>query len=255
MTNSKLNLWLQKISGWGFIILLIFSIIIPLLLKDKLDYALWSNLSSNMGVALFSILSVSKFLQKEARDMIFNEIPFLQRSHRIGIEDFPSDGNISNLDFDKSKIFVVVMNDGKFFIAQNAEKLCKRFENEGLTTTFIMLDGETEAVKMLRSANGKEHDESYYKNKINQSILDIEQYAKVYPKHKFEIYLYRNGYFRTSIVLTDSKAILGTYRNAPGKRKYPIHMLISKYGDELNAIKEDIDHLKMEKYSRKHTLR
>lgn len=252
--NRKLNLWLQKISGWGVISLLVFSIIIPLLLKNKSDFALWSNLLSSIGIALFSTLSISKYLQKEALDMVFNEIPLLQKSHQIGIADFPKDGSIGNLDFEKSTLFVVVMNDGKYFLSQNAEKLCKRFENKGLQTTFIMLDGESEAVKMLRSANGKEYDESYYKNKICQSICEIEQYAERYPKHKFEIYLYRNGYFRTSIVLTDSEAILGTYRNSPGKGKYPIHMLISRYGDELEAIKEDVENLKKDKYSRVYQL-
>ncbi|MDG2953441.1 hypothetical protein P7M11_01710 [Bisgaard Taxon 10/6] len=243
-SNSKLNIWLQKISGWGVIILLIFSIIIPLLLKDKPDHTLWSNLFSNIGIALFSALSISKYLQKEALDMIFNEIPFLQKTHQIGINDFPKDGNIGKLDFEKSVLFTVVMNDGKYFLSQNAENLCKRFKNNGLTTTFIMLDSESEAVKMLRSANGKDHDESYYKNKIIESIHELRKYSKQYPEHKFEIYLYPNGYFRTSIVLTDNNAIIGTYRNAPGKRKYPIHMLISKYGDELSAIKEDIEELK-----------
>lgn len=251
-SNSKLNIWLQKISGWGIIILLFFSIIIPLSLEDKPDYNLWSNLSFNIGIALFSALSISKYLQKEALDMIFYEIPFLQRSHQIGISDFPKDSNIGNLDFEKSTLFTVVMNDGKYFLSQNAENLCKRFKNNDLTTTFIMLDLESEAVKMLRLANGKEYNELYYKNKIIESIKELEKYATQYPKHKFEIYLYPNGYFRTSIVLTDNNAIIGTYRNAPGKREYPIHILISKYGDELPAIIKDIEELK--KVSRLHSL-
>ena len=252
MKKKPINLWLEKLSLLGILALLIMSVIVPLVFKDE-NYRIWTELSSNIGIALFSALSISKFLQKEAKDLIFTEIPLLQRSNEIGITDFPKDGNICELDFNKSNLFVIVMNDGKYFIAQNAESLCERFRNKNLVTTFIILDEKSEAVKMLRSANGKEQDESYYKNKINQTINEIKEYAKKYSKHKFKIYLYPNGYFRTSIVLTDSQAIIGTYRNAPGKGRYPIHMLISKYGDELDAIKEDVENLK--KDSREYELK
>ncbi|GMQ50450.1 hypothetical protein LST1_07380 [Neisseria elongata] len=240
MQKKPINLWLEKLSLWGILALLVMSIIIPLLFRDN---NMWTGLSSSIGIALFSALSISKFLQKETKDLIFNEIPFLQRSNEIGIISFPKSGSIEILDFKESNVFIVTMNDGRFFISQNSENLCKRFEKEGMTTTFILLDAESEAAKLLCSANGKDDSDSY-KNKINQTIKDIKEFSVKYPKHKFEIYTYSKGYFRTSIILTDTKALVGTYRNSPGKGKIPLHILISKNGDEFDAIKDDVMQLK-----------
>ena len=239
MKKKPINLWLEKLSLWGILALLVMSIIIPLLFKNNM----WTNLSSNIGIALFSALSISKFLQKETKDLIFNEIPLLQRANEIGIASIPEDGSIEILDFKESKDFIVAMNDGKFFLSKNAENLCSRFEKEGMTTIFIFLDGESDAAKLLCYANGKDDVDSY-KNKINQAIKEITDFATEYPKHNFEIYTYSKGYFRTSIILTDTKALVGTYRNSPGKRKLPLHILISKCGSEFYAIKNDIMQLK-----------
>jgi hypothetical protein len=239
MKKKPINLWLEKLSLWGILALLVMSIIIPLLFKNNM----WTNLSSNIGIALFSALSISKFLQKETKDLIFNEIPLLQRANEIGIASIPEDGSIEILDFKESKDFIVAMNDGKFFLSKNAENLCSRFEKEGMTTIFIFLDGESDAAKLLCYANGKDDVDSY-KNKINQAIKEIKDFATEYPKHNFEIYTYSKGYFRTSIILTDTKALVGTYRNSPGKRKLPLHILISKCGSEFYAIKNDIMQLK-----------
>lgn len=240
MKKKPINLWLEKLSLWGILALLIMSIIIPLLFKNN---NMWTNLSSNIGIALFSALSISKFLQKETKDLIFNEIPLLQRTNEIGIASIPEDGSIEILDFKESKDFIVAMNDGKFFLSKNAENLCSRFEKEGITTTFILLDDESDAAKLLCYANGKD-DTDTYKNKINQAISEIKNFATKYPKHNFEIYAYSKGYFRTSIILTDTKALVGTYRNSPGKRKLPLHILISKYGSEFDAIQDDIMELR-----------
>ncbi|OHR41129.1 hypothetical protein HMPREF2936_06450 [Neisseria sp. HMSC064F04] len=240
MKKKPINLWLEKLSLWGILALLVMSIIIPLLFKNN---NMWTNLSSNIGIALFSALSISKFLQKETKDLIFNEIPLLQRANEIGIASIPEDGSIEILDFKESKDFIVAMNDGKFFLSKNAENLCSRFEKEGMTTIFIFLDGESDAAKLLCYANGKDNVDSY-KNKINQAIKEIKDFANEYPKHNFEIYTYSKGYFRTSIILTDTKALVGTYRNSPGKRKLPLHILISKCGSEFYAIKNDIMQLK-----------
>ena len=78
MKKKPINLWLEKLSLWGILALLVMSIIIPLLFKDN---NMWINLSSNIGIALFSALSISKFLQKETKDLIFNEIPLLQKTN------------------------------------------------------------------------------------------------------------------------------------------------------------------------------
>lgn len=240
MKKKPINLWLEKLSLWGILALLVMSIIIPLLFKNN---NMWTNLSSNIGIAIFSALSISKFLQKETKDLIFNEIPLLQRANEIGIASIPEDGSIEILDFKESKDFIVAMNDGKFFLSKNAENLCSRFEKEGMTTIFIFLDGESDAAKLLCHANGKD-DVNSYKNKINQAISEIKNFATKYPKHNFEIYAYSKGYFRTSIILTDTKALVGTYRNSPGKRKLPLHILISKYGSEFYAIQDDIMELR-----------
>lgn len=64
MKKKPINLWLEKLSLWGILALLVMSIIIPLLFKNN---NMWTNLSSNIGIALFSALSISKFLQKRLR--------------------------------------------------------------------------------------------------------------------------------------------------------------------------------------------
>lgn len=245
-TKNRIHLWQEKLSLWGILALAIMSVIVPLMVRSA-EYQMWVGLSSNIGIALFSALSISKFLQKETKDLIFDEIPLLQKANEIGVVDFPENGSLDKLNLMNSKNLTVVMNDGKFFISQNAGKLCNRFEDSG-TTTFIFLDEESDVTKSLCIANGKDDEESY-KNKIKQSIKDVKKYSENYPHHKFEIYLYSKGYFRTSVILTDTQAMVGTYRNSPGKRQYPIHILISKKGNEFSAIRDDVEELK--KLSRK----
>lgn len=240
MNKKPINLWLEKLSLWGIVALLVMSIIVPLLFQEN---NMWTSLSSNIGIALFSALSISKFLQKETKDFIFNEIPLLQKANEVGIASILENGSIESLDFKESKVFIIAMNDGKFFITQNAENLCNRFEKEGMTTTFILLDGESDAAKLLCDANGKD-DINSYKNKIDQAVKEIKNFSDRYSKHNFEIYMYSKGYFRSSIILTDSKALVGLYRNSPGKGKIPLHILISKSGSEFDAIKNDVMQLK-----------
>ena len=242
MTKKDIILWQEKLSLKGILALLVFSVIIPLKHPND-DLKFLVSLSSNIGIALFTTLSVSKYLQKEAKDLVFDGIPLLQIANTIGIASFPKNGSIEVLDFKESNFFTIVMNDGKSFISQNASQLCARFEQDGKTTTFILLDAESEAAKLLCRANGKV-DVNTYKNKIIQAIKEIKDYSERYPKHNFEIYAYPEGYFRISIILTDTQALIGTYRNSPGKRKIPLHILISKYGDEFSAIKEDVKQLK-----------
>ena len=245
--NKKIDLWLQKISWIGIAALAILSIIIPLTFPtDK--YGMWVNLSSNIGIAIFSTLSISKYLQNETKDIILDGIPLLEKSNKAGIKDFILDNSENSIDklndYIKSKRFFIVMNDGKTFVSHNVNQLQQRFSQNGLTTTFIFLDFESDAPDFLCDANGKT-DKSTYKGKIKQNIEDIENhYIKKYPEHNFEILLYKESFFRTSIILTDSLALIGTYRNAPGKLYFPLHFILSENGEKFKGIVEDVENIK-----------
>ena len=244
---EKIKLWLQKLSLMGIIALIILSILIPLKFTDA-EYGIWVNLSSNIGIAIFSALSISRYLQKETQELILDEIPMLQKANKAGIEDLILDISENSIDilndYTESKRFFIVMNDGKTFISNNASKLQSRFSKDGFTTTFIFLDFESDAPNFLCDANDKK-DKSTYKNKIKQNIEDIENhYIKKYPNHNFEIYLYGKSFFRTSIILTDALALIGTYRNAPGKIYFPLHFLLSKNGEKFEGIVEDVESIR-----------
>lgn len=191
--KQTLWLWLQKLSLIGFASLVTLSIAVPLYFgKEKNSILI--DLSLNIGIALFTTLSISKYLQKETKELILDEIPLLQEANEIGIKAFPVSNDITILDdFSSSKELFIIMNDGKNFISNNASKLKDRFRNGG-TTTFIFLNGDSEAEKLLCTANGKSKAD-VYKDKIAQSIQDIENYKKDYSNHIFEVFYTTNLFF------------------------------------------------------------
>ena len=68
MTKKDIILWQEKLSLKGILALLVFSVIIPLKYPNN-DLKFLVNLSSNIGIALFTTLSASKYLQKEVKDL------------------------------------------------------------------------------------------------------------------------------------------------------------------------------------------
>jgi hypothetical protein len=237
-----LKLWASRLSFIGIIALLVMSIIIPYIYGYE-GKKIWIDISFAIGIAIFSTLSISKYFQGETTEFLFKAFEMQKKLNSIGIIDFPENNNIQYMDFETSKELVIVMNDGKNFITNNAENLQKRFQKDSLVTTFIFLDFENNVVEALGTANEKSN-KGMYKEKIEQSIEDIKIFRNSNSNHEFKIYLYPKGYFRTSIVLTETFALVGLYRNSPGKTNTPLHMLFSKFGKEYHHILKDVEQLK-----------
>ncbi len=234
---EKISLVREKISLYGIIFLIVFSIIIPLVLGDTHPIA--HDLSFSIGIAVFSSLSIQQFFQKETVNLILEGIPLLNNLNEKGINKVLDDNRLISIsDYKTSTNLYVVMNDGKNFMTHNSGEFCDRFNIPNISTTFILLDYDAEASRWLSIANNKK-DPNFYKNKILDSINMIENYPSD-PNHIIKVFLYSKGYFRTSIILSDKQAIIGNYRNAPGKRGLPLHFLVSKNGSYYRFVEEDV---------------
>lgn len=206
-------------------------------------HAIVYNIFFSLGIAVFSSLSIQKFFQKEAVNLMLDSVPLLGDLNKFGVNKVLDENKLSFIpDYKTSPHLFIVMNDGKNFTTNNSSELCERLKSPNISTTFILLDPEAEASVWLSSANDKEG-QAFYKDKISDSIRTIKGFSKNHS-HMVEVFLYGKGYFRTSIVLSDKYAIIGGYRNSPGKRGLPLHFLISDSGSYYKFIKEDVECLK-----------
>ena len=166
-----INLLVSRFSMIGVIALLSMSILIPYIFGYG-GGKLWVDASFAIGIAIFSTLSISKFLQEETAKFLFREFPMQQKINDIGIKDFPTNNSIKDMkDISTSKTLTVVMNDGKNFISNNFDVLRNRFKIDGLITIFIFLDYKHKVVKNLCAANGKPNKKTY-----KEKIIKIKNY-------------------------------------------------------------------------------
>ncbi|MCB2250406.1 hypothetical protein KTQ74_00765 [Pseudomonas chlororaphis] len=231
---------------WGLIGFILFTVVPTLL---KFDGA-WLNVLQGFGTSLLAAMSITFFVDKrisaskelEVSELIEKHIPRLLEFERLGLEKIVYGNNMEvvGIDLVSEPNLYIVMNDGKNFFTNNAKKLAERFKKENRKTIVILLSDTSSSEDILNKRNGKEG-AGYYGRKIQECIKDYQGFYKDAPESN-ELSIYKFGYnFTMSIVATDSKAVIGMYRNAAGKSLAPPHFVFSKEaaeGEYSNVMKD-----------------
>ncbi|NXZ83841.1 hypothetical protein HZI61_01375 [Haemophilus influenzae] len=231
------NLFFEKYKAYGWASSVFF--FIPLI--PYIENTIFQDISIGFGVSLFTSWVILNTFNKEFIDFLCNQIiPFQDQIKYSGLSNIVFKNNLSDLNIDivNSDNLVIVMNDGKNFSSNNSTALYKRYANKKLTQ-FVILNPESDYEPFLCKQHGKEI--GFYKTKINDLINDL----KIRKNDGANIEIYLSDFsVRTSIILTDTKAIVGTYRNTKGKDNTPPSYIYEKDGCEFNNIINDIEKLK-----------
>lgn len=235
MENIKKYLF-DKYKAWGWatsglFLLTLYPPIVATILKDILI---------GFGVALFTSWVMLISFNKEFLELFCDNIlPFRDQIKARGLIGIVQINRAKDLKIDliHTDKLTIAMNDSKNFCTNNATELSERYKKSEKQTIFILLDPEES--ELLCKLNGKA--EGFYKTKINDVISEIQQHKN--SGANIEVYLTKT-IFRTSMVLTDTVAISGTYRNSRGKDNIPPTYLYSSDGDEYKCIEQDISKLK-----------
>jgi hypothetical protein len=232
---------------WGIIAILVLSVI-PSLLGCPEP---WKSILSDLGISAFILLTISRYIDKtlnthtntEIKQLISKQFPMLVEFEKIGLLKTIYNNHMmpNNIDIVNTDSLIIIMNDGKNFITNNSNELCKRFKMPLKQTKLILLNDNSDSEKSLCQRHAKE--QNHYKNKINDTIQMVQGYLRNSPpEHKLEIYKYDYN-FPLSVVFTSEVAIVGTYRNSTGKFDAPPSYIYSANGTEYLNIKEDIKRL------------
>ncbi|WP_272539163.1 hypothetical protein [Providencia sp. PROV197] len=240
----------KNIALWGALAYA-FITILPIVAKSPESV---QKITTPLGTTIFIGLTISYFINKiisketnyEVKELINNKFPNLISMEKIGLKKIEYNNNLNSLGIDiiASDDLCVVMNDGRNFLSVNAGDFAKRLTKENKKTVVILINPDSDAQSFLCKKNNKKTD--YYKSKIESSITEIKSFAiKLPTTSTLTIYLIPT-ILSQNIILTESLALIGIYRNAPGKSNPPPQFIYenSSTDGEYKNIQNDINELK-----------
>ncbi|HIF4730479.1 TPA: hypothetical protein ACX13R_001309 [Citrobacter amalonaticus] len=247
--DSIVNIFKKFLALWGVILYIVFTII-PVLM-DLPDVV--QKITIPLGTTIFIGFTITFYINKvitsktnyEIKELINNKFPNLISLDKIGIKkiEYRNDLDILGIDILGAEELHIAMNDGRNFLSVNAGDFAKRLTKSNKKTIIFLIDPESDAQSFLCKKNGKARD--YYKSKINESISEIRSFAVKLPESSMlEIYLIPT-ILSQNIILTENCALVGIYRNAPGKSNHPPQFVYEKSGldNEYTRVRIDLNSL------------
>ncbi len=194
----------------------------------------------SLFAAFLASCTIERIAKSKFEELIANRFPYFFQLTKTGLSRILYNNRLQDVypNINDTKKLYIVMNDGKNFYSSNAEWLTKRLNESNKETYLILLKENSISQEILCDRHDKEF-KQHYSNKIKETIKEFKKNKS--DKSHLEIYQY-DYFFTTSIVLTDTFAVVGIYRNSSGKEFPPPSFVFENDGQdsEYNKILGDI---------------